>query len=440
MRQARRAAALLAAAGIVACRGQAVPLAGRHVTPDSAFAALVDSLVPAVEQAAGVRFRSPPRSAVRTRDQVRAYLAAKLDHDLPPSRARNLARAYQLLRLLPDSVNLRRLLLDLLAEQVVGYYDPDSATLFGVAGAPPEQLRLMAAHEMVHALQGQYLNLDSLLAPGGDNDRATAAQSILEGQAMLGSLRALLPAVDILGSDSLWHELRTQAVAAERSAPRFGAAPLIVREGLVFPYLDGAEFMRWWGRTPAGQADSMPWGARMPVSTEQILHPDRYARGDRPVRLRFRGGPAADSVLQEDALGEMEIGVMLALAAGAPQPVYQPALGWGGGSLPPLRHSRRAGAGLGGRLRRRGVRGRLSIPGNPVARPDPASRVSGSGDRGQCGLPARRALRRGARAVDRLARPAGRGGRRRSVSPGALPVPLPEEQVDPEGHEPDESA
>ena len=67
--------------------------------------------------------------------------------------------------------------------------------------------------------------------------------------------------------------------------PVFARAPLVVREALIFPYLDGAEFMRWWNAS--GPRDTVPYGPRMPVSTEQILHPERYARGDQPVVVRF---------------------------------------------------------------------------------------------------------------------------------------------------------
>ena len=76
---------------------------------------------------------------------------------------RGLETAYRLFGLLPDTLQLRALLLDLYAEQVAGYYDPDSATLFGVGRRRREQLRLVLAHEMVHALQGQYIPLDSIL-------------------------------------------------------------------------------------------------------------------------------------------------------------------------------------------------------------------------------------------------------------------------------------
>ncbi len=76
---------------------------------------------------------------------------------------RGLETTYRLFGLLPDTLQLRALLLDLYTEQVAGYYDPDSATLFAVADADPAQLRLVLAHEMIHALQGQYLPLDSIL-------------------------------------------------------------------------------------------------------------------------------------------------------------------------------------------------------------------------------------------------------------------------------------
>ena len=115
---------------------------------------------------------------------------------------RGLETAYRLFGLLPDTLALRTLLLDLYAEQVAGYYDPDSATLFGVAGADRAQLRLVLAHEMVHALQGQYLPLDSILKSTANNDRLTAAQSILEGQATLASIAVLAPGQDVAATRS----------------------------------------------------------------------------------------------------------------------------------------------------------------------------------------------------------------------------------------------
>lgn len=311
-----------------ACRGRpAAPAAGSGAA-ESRLAQLVDSLRVPVEKSTGLVFRAPPRSAVRSREQLRAYLAAKLDEDLPPERARGIGTAYRLFGMIPDTLDVRALLLDLLTEQVVGFYDPDSATLFGVGNAPDDQLRIMAAHELVHALQGQYLPLDSILSSHADNDRTSAAQAVLEGQAMVASIRAITPGMDVMSDPNVWEMFREQSRNAQSVMPKFAAAPLVVREGLIFPYLEGAEFMRWWGKQP-GRSDTVPYGPRMPVSTEQILHPERYASGDAPVALRFeRAG--SDPVLHEDALGELETRILGAALLGRQTVSYTPPVGWAG--------------------------------------------------------------------------------------------------------------
>ena len=316
-----RGAALAVLMVSIACRGEPV-----RAQREDDMARLVDSLKPAVERAAGFRFKRTPRSAQRSRAQVRAYLIAKLHQELPPSRMRGIETAYRLLTLLPDTLALEPLLVDLYSEQVAGYYDPDSTTLFGVTGADPLQLRLVLAHEMVHALQGQYLPLDSILHDIRSNDRLSAAQAVLEGQATLVSIRVLSPDVDITAQPEFWEAYEEQVADQQEAMPVFAHAPLLVRETLLFPYLDGAQFMQWWGTTPL--KDSLPIGARMPRSTEQILTPDRYLKQDQPLTLRFANGPTRT---YQDGLGELEIRILDAQLRGDVEvPKDIAPIGWGG--------------------------------------------------------------------------------------------------------------
>jgi hypothetical protein len=318
-----RPAALILLLAALGCRGRAPGPASDDVNR------LVDSLRPAVEKAVGLKFRYPPRATVRSREQVRAYVLHKLDQELPSEKARGLQATYRLLGLLPDSLDLRTLLLDLFTEQIVGYYEPDSTTLFLVANSDPALLRLTVSHELVHALQHQYLPLDSIMRQPGDNDRLTAAQAILEGQATLAGLQVMVPDQNLYAMPEFWETYREQFRSQQRVMPVFDKAPRVIRESIIFPYLAGADFMRWWSGSE--NRDSQPYGARMPVSTEQILHPYRYGRGDQPISLRFTA--EEPHVLYEDVMGEFDLRVLAAdLAKAATNTEIQTplALGWGG--------------------------------------------------------------------------------------------------------------
>lgn len=282
-----------------------------------------------MEKAVGLKFHTPPRAAVRSREQVRAYILHKLDEELPSEKARGLQATYRLLGLLPDSLDLRALLLDLYTEQIIGYYEPDSTTLFVVANANPELLRQTVAHELVHALQHQYLPLDSILRQQGDNDRLAAAQAVLEGQAILGGLQVMVPDQNLYAMPEFWETYRDQFRNDQKTMPVFSKAPRVLRESIIFPYLAGADFLRWWYGSE--HHDSQPYGPRMPVSTEQILHPYRYGRGDEPVTLRFTADEPR--VLYEDVMGEFDLRVLaadLAKAATNTEFLSPLALGWGG--------------------------------------------------------------------------------------------------------------
>lgn len=285
---------------------------------------MAELLAPEVERAVGLPFKLPPRVAVRSRSAVREYMTRKLYDDLPPHELEGLAAAYRLFGLIPDTLDLRELLLALYTEQVVGYYDPDSSTLYVVAGSDPGQLRILLAHELVHALQGQYMPLDSVLDPGAANDRRMAAQAVLEGQATLAALTAFKLDRDFEAIPDFWNTYRRALKQQHEQMPVFNTAPTIIRETLIFPYLGGADFVRWFDRY---HGDTVPFGPRLPQSTEQVLHPDRYSRGDMPISLVLT---EPDDAVYSDGLGEFETRVLLTVLTGSESMGRAGALAWGG--------------------------------------------------------------------------------------------------------------
>jgi hypothetical protein len=315
---------------LAACATDRVP------STDAEVERLAADVIPRVERSVGLDFKEPPALAVRDRAAVERYLIGRLDEEFPPERMEHVETAYRLFGLVPDTLDLRALLLAVLAEQVVGYYDPDSVTLYVVEGADPAQIRLVLAHELVHALQGQYLPLDSLMTMRQENDRQMAAQAVLEGQATLASLIAMFDEERLRELGSFWGDVRAMIRNEQEQMPVFAAAPLILREGLLFPYLAGADFLRWFGEN---HPDTVPWGPRLPQSTEQILYPDRYHTADAPVTLRFGPAPHAGEVLYEDTWGQFETRIILSERTGSESLANAGALGWEGDRFAVFRHA-----------------------------------------------------------------------------------------------------
>jgi len=316
------AAALLGAAALAACRGEAPGGSG------DAVGRLVDSLRPVVERTVGLPFQAPPRYAVRSRAQVAAYLATKLNEELPPERLTAMHDVYRLLGQVPDSLDIRGLLTALYEEQVAGFFDPDSGTLFVYEGSDVRsaQFKFVLAHELVHALQYDYLALDSIMHQRRDSDRLAAAQAMLEGQATLASMKMMAPGQDLLSDDAIWETFREQLRTARGSMQVFAETPRVLQEGLIFPYLEGAEFVRWYERNGAG--GGQPYGAAIPVSTEQVLHPQRYAARDMPVEVPLDTVGAAPG--ESDVMGEMGVAMLSADLAGAEVVSTTIPIGWAG--------------------------------------------------------------------------------------------------------------
>jgi len=306
---------------------------------DSSVRALAAELLPEVETLSGLPARRPLSVAVRTREELEAFLTDQLAEQLPPEKLAAVQGAYARLGLVPEELDLGGLLRSLLLEQVVGYYDPARDTLYVMEGLDPALIEPVLAHEMVHALQDQYLDLDSLMAANRDaNDRATAAQSALEGHATLAMLEWQLgrltggamgldaiPSLSSLPEDALME-------AAGLEMPALASAPRLIRESLVFPYLGGLEFVRARWRASDG-ARFAPIGEEMPVSTEQVLHPDRAfgAARDDPAELVFLTAPPAGwRVVHADGLGELEIRVWLREHLGDAARAESAAAGWDG--------------------------------------------------------------------------------------------------------------
>ncbi|MFL5561662.1 MAG: hypothetical protein ACJ79K_09330, partial [Gemmatimonadaceae bacterium] len=170
-----------------------VAVAGCRSRPESSsspYASEVAEDIPRIEAAVGLKYKTQPKIEERSKDQVRKFLEDKFNEAQPASELAGQQSALRVLGLIPDTMQLRPFLLDLLTEQIVGYYDPRTKVLYVVKGADSTMAAMTVAHELVHALQDQYVNIDSIQHVEGQSDRTAAAQAALEGQATHVQLQA----------------------------------------------------------------------------------------------------------------------------------------------------------------------------------------------------------------------------------------------------------
>lgn len=286
---------------VVGCPGR------EKLTAQGPYAREVSDAIPKIERVTGLKFKKQPVLERRTKAQVHDFLIKQFEDERSQA---DLSAQQTLLRrlgLVGEGFDLRSLMLDLYTEQIVGFYDPETKVLYVVDGAKPEEVGFVVEHELVHALQDQYTNLDSLLHLKGDDDRVLAAQSVFEGQATLVPIQAMLgPAAGLPGG---WEKVRELIRENQSSMPKFAAAPQILQETLLFPYLSGAEFMRRFQEQEPGK---LPFGAAMPVSSTQIMRPGAYfgSKPETPVTITLPPLHGASSTYEND-MGEFETRLFL---------------------------------------------------------------------------------------------------------------------------------
>lgn len=227
---------------------------------------------------------------------------------------------------------------EVLEEQVLGFYDHERKTIIvrakpATTEAEAEKARGILAHEIEHALQDQYFGRPSAAAAEAMTDDAQLAySSLLEGDAML-TMFAYLAAERGVPFQRMVRRTADlmRDVPAERFLENDGDAALfralpIVRERLLFRYHAGtgmvAELYRAGGLDLVNHMFSSP-----PVSTEQVIHPEKYLQGETPISLPPPEPPSGFRALGSGTLGELETRVVLERCT---KGAAQVAAGWGG--------------------------------------------------------------------------------------------------------------
>jgi hypothetical protein len=259
--------------------------------------------------------------------------------DYSPEEAVDDARVLALFDLLDRDFDLWSLYNDLYAEQTAGYYDPATGMMYIVAaGGWTGVERLTYVHEFTHALQDQRYDLEDGLGYSDEacedsGEHCQVLSALIEGDASLLEeqwLRTYSTEQDYNDLLAFFDSLQT---------PVYDAAPAFMKKDFVFPYEQGLEFVRnVYLRDGWAGVDEVY--ARLPESTEQILHPSVYPRAT-PVPVEINDlGPALSTGWEElnrGVLGEWYTRLMLETRVPESE-ATEAAAGWGGDAYLALRN------------------------------------------------------------------------------------------------------
>ncbi len=313
--------------------------AGKPAEAVMRYKSAFEQLLPRLRK---IPFKHEVKRDVTKRDQLKAMLIKEFEEDQTPEEFYANEMAMKAFGLIPRSLDLKALMVQVYSEEIAAFYDPKTETmhlieepesktkekptllerLFGKhEGFDKDENKTVIAHELTHALADQHYDLERLQDDAKhDDDRALAVSALIEGEATLammgagmddwdGSKIVQMPAADLDRGLSLMSPF----LSIIGGGKTMRTAPPIVAESMIFPYLRGMVFC-------ATLANRGGWKSvdeayrRPPVSTEQIIHPEKYlAKLDLPMILDLGkltpGAPWKE--LGRNVLGELQTSVLL---------------------------------------------------------------------------------------------------------------------------------
>ncbi|MEE8485569.1 MAG: hypothetical protein V3S38_03320 [Acidimicrobiia bacterium] len=298
------------------------------IDPDlaSAIRAEIGGLILDAEESRGLPFLRIPIVTILDEADFMERVRSVLEEDLDPVELQGDQAVFELLGMLDGSIDLYDFLVELYTEQVAGFYDADVGELVvpvSVDGVTPLQ-RVTILHELIHALTDQHFDFNDAyeeLVEEGSGDDAYGVLALVEGDATYQQFLFLESMDPADAAKAVIESLSIDSTVYESS-------PLWIQQDLAFPYEHGLVFTGFLvaegGLKGVDEAYLNP-----PISTEQILHPEKYARFEQPSELASLT-VALDGweLFDEGTFGEWGIR-MLVVGSLRPGEVTQAAAGWG---------------------------------------------------------------------------------------------------------------
>ncbi len=217
-----------------------------------------------VEAVRGFTYDHPVAVDPITQAQMDAKLTRSFDDTYPADLYDRRTLAWRTIGVIGPQQDLRRALLAFQTGQVIGFYDPENGQLVYIGDTSLDlNERFVLAHELTHAIDDQHFDLTRIdpLAAHCQDERFQAALGAVEGSAQYFATQVItrFPGGDLGGGEQ----------------PSLAGIPPFLVAMELWPYTAGQAFMTAMDQR-GGTAQIDQALQHLPVSTEQVIHPERY--------------------------------------------------------------------------------------------------------------------------------------------------------------------
>jgi len=323
---------------LVLCLVIVLPATAQQVDEEQILKAL-DELVGTASRLRGLELKKPIQKGIKSREEITGFMNRKIAEAHRPEQILMEEKMLKITGLLPEKTDYKDAMINLLTEQVQGFYDPEERMLFIASWLPMSDQEPVMLHEITHALQDQHFDLQAIFRANRNSDNddyLLAQQALFEGDATVVTLQFTIEPFKRHFSElpDLAFIMETQMETEMVKSPVLSDTPRFLRESLIFPYGHGASFLQEiWKQNPSWETINKLY-SDPPVSTEQIMHPEKYyGIRDNPIPVDAAAKAARLGeewkIPYKSVFGEFMLGQLLALHMNKDY-AKRAATGWGG--------------------------------------------------------------------------------------------------------------
>ncbi len=278
----------------------------------------VPAIMQQLSEITGMKVHHAVPCAFITRAEVNKYLKDRVEEVAKPDEIRAEELTLKKFGFVPQDFNLEKNTVDLLTEQAAAFYDYNKKKLYITESDSSDSQEPVLAHELGHALADQNYNLAKFVKQGRkSDDGATARLAVMEGQAtwLMSEFLARQNGQSLKNSPELVAAMAKVSDSSGGQYPVFEKEPLYLRVTLVFPYTKGMLFQNAVTQRDGKQGFGEVF-VHAPVSTQQIMHPEKYFDGTKPTDPKLPDMKLAHGYkgLVGGTLGELEHHILIAQA------------------------------------------------------------------------------------------------------------------------------